>query len=310
MQATLTNETANGFVTWLELQPLRVSLLLVLAASLIHLSENIIHRLPRKQIVVNIKYLLLIICNCMLLFIASSKTQFAQSISSLMLTTFAATIVGALLLILFSSLRERLDGLDIPNNWRGIPITLLTALIVVLIFTGSRSFNSYYAISLMASVAILYLLLGLVLNLILNKRIARMNSIIEQIDALLPQTQCGLCGYQGCKPYAQAIANGKAEINQCPPGGDSGIQALARLLGRKAMPLNTEHGQTKAAQVAIIVEKDCIGCTKCIQACPVDAIIGAQKKMHTVIVELCTGCELCIPPCPVDCIDLVPLKVS
>jgi len=126
----------------------------------------------------------------------------------------------------------------------------------------------------------------------------------DDIDALLPQTQCGLCGYAGCRPYAEAMAAGDADINQCPPGGDAGIRALALLLGREPKPLNPEHGQTQAASVVSIREAECIGCTKCIQACPVDAIIGASKHMHTVLSDECTGCNLCIPPCPVDCIDI------
>lgn len=127
----------------------------------------------------------------------------------------------------------------------------------------------------------------------------------EQINQLLPQTQCGQCDYAGCKPYAEAIAYGEADINQCPPGGDTGIRALAVLLGIAAKPLNTKHGEHKSDSVVMIREAECIGCTKCIQACPVDAIVGASKLMHTVLAEYCTGCNLCIPPCPVDCIDIV-----
>ena len=130
--------------------------------------------------------------------------------------------------------------------------------------------------------------------------------MIERINRLLPQTQCGQCSYPGCKPYARAIASGEADIDQCPPGGEAGVRALAELLGREPKPVNPEHGIEKPPVVAVIVEADCIGCTKCIQACPVDAIVGGPKSMHTVIAELCTGCELCLPPCPVDCIDLVP----
>jgi Na+-translocating ferredoxin:NAD+ oxidoreductase subunit B len=129
----------------------------------------------------------------------------------------------------------------------------------------------------------------------------------DQINAILPQTQCEQCGYKGCKPYAEAIALGQADINQCPPGGDEGILELAKLLGFQAKPLNPEFGVHKPKQVAFIVEEDCIGCVKCIAACPVDAILGAAKLMHTVIATECTGCELCIAPCPVDCIVLKPL---
>jgi Na+-translocating ferredoxin:NAD+ oxidoreductase subunit B len=130
-------------------------------------------------------------------------------------------------------------------------------------------------------------------------------TLAEQINRLLPQTQCRQCDYSGCKPYAEAIAAGMADINQCPPGGDAGIRALAKLLGLAPKALNAEHGQHLPDSVVIIREAECIGCTKCIQACPVDAIVGASKLMHTVLADLCTGCNLCIPPCPVDCIDIV-----
>ncbi|WP_428240425.1 electron transport complex subunit RsxB [Gynuella sp.] len=131
------------------------------------------------------------------------------------------------------------------------------------------------------------------------------NPIVDQIDAILPQTQCGQCGHPGCRPYAEAIAGGDEPINKCPPGGESTIAALADLLDVEAVPLDAEHGEEKPTQVAVIRENECIGCTKCIQACPVDAIIGAAKQMHTVIASECTGCDLCVEPCPVDCIDMV-----
>jgi electron transport complex protein RnfB len=128
---------------------------------------------------------------------------------------------------------------------------------------------------------------------------------IDRIDALLPQTQCTACGYGGCRPYAKAILDGEAKINQCPPGGDATIKSIADLLGHDHIPLDPARGPERAAQVVVIDEQVCIGCTKCIEVCPVDAIIGARKLMHTVIAERCTGCELCIPPCPVDCIDVL-----
>ncbi len=130
------------------------------------------------------------------------------------------------------------------------------------------------------------------------------DSLAEQIDALLPQTQCRKCGYQGCRPYAEAISQGQADINQCPPGGDQGIKRLAELLGVAAKPLNPAFGTERPRLVAVINEADCIGCTKCIPPCPTDAILGASKHMHTVIAELCTGCELCVAPCPVNCITM------
>jgi len=131
------------------------------------------------------------------------------------------------------------------------------------------------------------------------------SDLARRIDQLLPQTQCTRCGFDDCRAYAEALAEGRADIDQCPPGGDAGARALARLLGRPAKPVNPENGIERPLRLAFIREPECIGCTKCIQACPVDAIVGASKRMHTVIASWCTGCELCIPPCPVDCIALV-----
>ncbi len=131
--------------------------------------------------------------------------------------------------------------------------------------------------------------------------------LVEKIESLLPQTQCAQCGFPGCKPYAQAIVKDEADINQCPPGGEETVIALANLLGKEPKPLNSQFGEHKPKSVAVIIEADCIGCAKCIPACPVDAILGANKFMHTVIASECTGCELCISPCPVDCIVMQPV---
>ena len=133
-----------------------------------------------------------------------------------------------------------------------------------------------------------------------------MSDLAERLDRLLPQTQCGQCGFDGCRPYARAMARGDAGVDRCPPGGDAGAHALARLLGVAPVPYDRTRGAHKPPQVALVVEEGCIGCTKCILACPVDAIVGAGKYMHVVIEPLCTGCELCVPACPVDCIELVP----
>jgi electron transport complex protein RnfB len=127
-----------------------------------------------------------------------------------------------------------------------------------------------------------------------------------EIDALLPQTQCTRCGFAACRPYAEALADGRAELNQCPPGGAATIAALAALLQRPALPLNPANGAEGPALVALIDEDACIGCAKCLPPCPVEAIVGAQKHLHTVVLSLCTGCELCVAPCPVDCITMVP----
>ena len=144
---------------------------------------------------------------------------------------------------------------------------------------------------------------GALLGMASERFKGEVNPLVEQIDALLPQTQCGQCGYPGCRPYAEAINQGDA-LNKCPPGGEATIHALADLLGREAVPLDGEAASEDT--VAFIREAECIGCTKCIQACPVDAIIGAAKQMHTVIEDECTGCDLCVAPCPVDCIDMLP----
>lgn len=134
--------------------------------------------------------------------------------------------------------------------------------------------------------------------------------LIAKIDAVLPQTQCTKCGYDGCRPYAEAIARGEADINQCPPGGDHGIHVLAELLDKQYKPLNPANGFEQPRMVAFIDEPICIGCTLCIQACPVDAIVGAAKLMHTIVPDLCSGCDLCVAPCPVDCISMQPVTAE
>ncbi len=148
--------------------------------------------------------------------------------------------------------------------------------------------------------------LGLMLGYAAKYLRVKSDPLVEKVDALLPQTQCGQCKYPGCRPYAQAIIDGQAEINQCPPGGEQTVVALAHLLGIQAKPVAAEFGTHKAPAVAYIIEQECIGCVKCIPPCPVDAILGAAKQMHTVIAAECTGCELCIAPCPVDCIIMLP----
>jgi Na+-translocating ferredoxin:NAD+ oxidoreductase subunit B len=134
--------------------------------------------------------------------------------------------------------------------------------------------------------------------------------MIEQLNDLLPQTQCGQCSFKGCRPYAEAILSGEADINQCPPSGNEGIARIAAFLNLPAKPLNTQFGEHKPKSVAVIDEASCIGCVKCIAVCPVDAILGSSKMMHTVILSECTGCELCIPACPVDCISMQVLENS
>ncbi len=157
----------------------------------------------------------------------------------------------------------------------------------------------------------LALIFGLLLGFAAVRFKVEGDPLAEKIDALLPQTQCGQCGFPGCRPYAEAMARGEADINRCPPGGQTTIIALADLLGREPIPLDAEVGAEKPKMVAIIDENTCIGCTLCIQACPVDAILGAAKQMHTIIEAECTGCELCLEPCPVDCItmEVVPQEI-
>ncbi len=132
-------------------------------------------------------------------------------------------------------------------------------------------------------------------------------SLADRIEDLLPQTQCTKCGFDGCRPYAEAIARGDANYNQCPPGGAEGVVRLASLLGKPVIPINPDNGVERPRPLAVIDETLCIGCTLCMQACPVDAIVGAPKQMHTVVEKLCTGCDLCVAPCPVDCIAMVPV---
>ncbi len=155
------------------------------------------------------------------------------------------------------------------------------------------------------AVVVLAGVIGAAIAVVVRRVPVNAEALVDRINTLLPQTQCGQCDFPGCRPYAEAIARGDADINQCPPGGAAGIRALADLLGRDPIPLNPTHGSEKPPVLALIREGECIGCTKCIQACPVDAIVGGSKLMHTVLADLCTGCELCLPPCPVDCIDLV-----
>lgn len=156
------------------------------------------------------------------------------------------------------------------------------------------------------SLGILGALFGVLLGYSSLRFKVKEDPIVEDLDAILPQTQCGQCGYPGCKPYAQAIANGD-DINKCPPGGDAVMRQLAERMGVEPKNLEAEE---KPKLLAIIREDECIGCTKCIQACPVDAILGATRQMHTVISDECTGCELCVAPCPTDCIDMIPIALT
>lgn len=168
--------------------------------------------------------------------------------------------------------------------------------------------NSYVQIVLIITAVLLLLRIALAAVRYWHTLQAGQHNLVDQLNGLLPQTQCGQCGYEGCLPYARAMAQGQA-INQCPPGGEQTIIRLANVLNEKPEPLNPAHGTIDVAKVAIIREAECIGCTKCIKACPVDAILGGPKRMHTVITSECTGCDLCVAPCPVDCIDMVPRQL-
>ena len=167
------------------------------------------------------------------------------------------------------------------------------------------------SLSAVISLVVLALLFGGLLGFAAIKFAVDEDPIVDQIDALLPQTQCGQCGHPGCRPYAESLADDTDEINKCVPGGEDTIHAIADLLGKDFIPLDADEGaHHDTPMVAFIHEEDCIGCTKCIQACPMDAILGAAKHMHTVIESECTGCDLCVEPCPVDCIDLRPVAVT
>lgn len=155
-------------------------------------------------------------------------------------------------------------------------------------------------------IAVLAAIFGIILGFASIRFKVEADPIVEQIDAILPQTQCGQCGYPGCRPYAEAIANGEI-INKCPPGGQATIEKLADLMGVE-VPQASDEVTNSIRKVAFIHEDMCIGCTKCIQACPVDAIVGGTKAMHTVIKDECTGCDLCVSPCPTDCIEMIPVE--
>jgi electron transport complex protein RnfB len=158
------------------------------------------------------------------------------------------------------------------------------------------------------TLAVIAVLFGLLLGYTSIKFHVEGDPVVDKIDALLPQTQCGQCTYPGCRPYAEAITSGEASINQCPPGGEATMLALSELLGVEPVALDEEHDSEPEKTVVYIDEQTCIGCTLCIQACPVDAILGAAKQMHSIIESECTGCDLCIPPCPVDCIHIKTVK--
>ncbi|MBD1228280.1 electron transport complex subunit RsxB [Xenorhabdus griffiniae] len=159
--------------------------------------------------------------------------------------------------------------------------------------------------------SILGLAFGLILGFAARRFKVEEDPIVENIDNLLPQSQCGQCGYPGCRPYAEAVANNGEMINKCAPGGEQAMLKISELLGVDPQPLDGDDSvQNPARKVAFIDEENCIGCTKCIQACPVDAIIGANRAMHTVVEDLCTGCDLCVAPCPTDCITMIPVATT
>lgn len=165
--------------------------------------------------------------------------------------------------------------------------------------------NATAILAAIGTVAAIAAVLGGVLGWVATRLRSDPDALVEQIDALLPQTQCAQCRYPGCRPYAEAIAKGEADIDRCPPGGEPTVRALAALLDREPRPVDPQYGTPQPPRVALIDEDRCIGCALCLPACPVDAIVGASRLMHTVIAAQCTGCELCLAPCPVDCISMV-----
>ncbi len=261
-------------------------------------------------------FLPLITTNCAVLGVAllnlNKNNNFVESV----LYGFGAAAGFSLVLVLFAAMRERIAVADVPVAFRGAAIGMVTAGLMSLAFlgftglvSGCRSVCIMGASILIAVLVLLALavVFGGLLGFAAERFRVEGNPLVDQIDSMLPQTQCGQCGFPGCRPYAESIANGDA-INKCPPGGETTIKALADLLDVEPQPLDAEHGVEQAKRVAVIREDECIGCTKCIQACPVDAILGAAKHMHTVIESECTGCDLCVEPCPVDCIDMITVE--
>ncbi len=278
----------------LEAEYLRTLSFILVIAVIVQFTEMVIHKTsPLLYQLLGI-FLPLITTNCAVLGLALLNVQEEHNFITATLYGFGAALGFSLVLILFAAMRERLDAADVPVPFRGSAIALITAGLMSLAFMGFAVGLKIMLLTII-SLGVIASLFGLLLGYSSVRFRIEGDPLDDKVDSLLPQTQCGQCGFPGCRPYAEALVKGEAEINLCVPGGEDTIVTLAETLGREVVPISDEHA-SHVPSLAVIIEDWCIGCTKCIQARPVDAIVGTAKQMHTVIAAECTGCELCLPP--------------